>query len=341
MREITQIASQLRKRDRRALAAAITLVESNRPEHRASAVKLCDILAQSRLREAIRIGISGTPGAGKSTMIDTIGGQLLEQGKSVAVLAIDPSSTQTGGSILGDKTRMGNITNHPDAFIRPSPTNSSLGGMAARSREVVFLCEQAGYDYLLIETTGVGQSETAVADLSDMFVLLVAPAGGDELQGVKRGIVEFADLLVVNKADGSLRDAALATAAEYGTALRLHSARQKPVEGFPKVLTASATDGSGIDEFISCIEQFIKAQRTSGRWTVNRRAQDTRWLRSQCQQLVLAAANHSELIRACYRRVEDELMTGNSVFDAAVQQQLTLLEEQLAKRLGGSEPGAG
>ena len=216
----TALADRIRTGDRRALARAITLVESGRSDHRAQADALLETLAKDK-REALRIGLSGTPGVGKSTFIESFGCLLTGQGLKVAVLAVDPSSTRSGGSILGDKTRMERLSRDPKAFIRPSPSQTELGGVARRTRDAVALCEAAGFDVVLIETVGVGQSETIVADMSDLFVLLLAPAGGDELQGVKRGIMEIADLILVNKADGELKSTAIRTVADYAGALRL------------------------------------------------------------------------------------------------------------------------
>ena len=201
--DITALAQKLRAGDRRALARAITLVESGRDDHRTDALALLEAVGADR--QAIRIGLSGTPGVGKSTFIESFGLMLTGQGLRVAVLAVDPSSSRSGGSILGDKTRMDRLARDPNAFIRPSPSQTQLGGVARRSREAVALCEAAGFDVVLIETVGVGQSETVVAQMADLFVLLLAPAGGDELQGVKRGIMEMADLILVNKADGALK----------------------------------------------------------------------------------------------------------------------------------------
>ncbi|MCB2150109.1 MAG: methylmalonyl Co-A mutase-associated GTPase MeaB, partial [Rhodobacteraceae bacterium] len=232
--------------DRRALARAITLVESGRADHRAAAGDLLDACATSG-RQALRIGLSGTPGVGKSSFIEAFGTMLTGQGLRVAVLAVDPSSARSGGSILGDKTRMERLSRDPRAFIRPSPSQAELGGVARRTREAVALCEAAGFDVVLIETVGVGQSETLVAGMSDIFVLLIAPAGGDELQGVKRGIMEMADLILVNKADGALKDTATRTCADYAGALRLLRKRPQDPEGYPKALTVSAAEEKGLD----------------------------------------------------------------------------------------------
>ena len=217
--DIAELAARIAGGERRALARGITLVESARADHRDQAALLLKALPHDR--QALRIGLSGTPGVGKSTFIESFGMMLIGLGLRVAVLAVDPSSARSGGSILGDKTRMDRLSRVPSAFIRPSPSQTHLGGVARRTREVVTLCEGAGFDVILIETVGVGQSETMVAQLSDLFVLLLAPAGGDELQGVKRGIMEMADLILINKADGDLRATATRTCADYAGALRL------------------------------------------------------------------------------------------------------------------------
>ncbi|MGR3503646.1 methylmalonyl Co-A mutase-associated GTPase MeaB [Pseudaestuariivita sp.] len=243
--DIDALADGVRTGERRALSRAITLIESTREDHRQDAIALLEALREPK-REALRIGLSGTPGVGKSTFVESFGTFLTAQDKRVAVLAVDPSSTRSGGSILGDKTRMDRLARDPLAFIRPSPSGAHLGGVARRTREAVALCEAAGFDVILIETVGVGQSETAVAEMSDLFVLLLAPAGGDELQGVKRGIMEMADLILVNKADGDLKPAATRTCADYAGALRLLRRRPQDPDGFPKALTVSALEEDGL-----------------------------------------------------------------------------------------------
>lgn len=247
--------------DRRALARAITLVESSRRDHRETAAALIERLLPHTGR-AIRLGISGAPGVGKSTFIEAFGLHLLGLGRRPAVLAIDPSSPLTGGSILGDKTRMERLGREPHAFIRPSPSGGTLGGVARRTREAGLVCEAAGHDVVVIETVGVGQSETAVADMVDLFVLLLPPAGGDELQGIKKGIVELADLLVVNKADGDLAPAAGRAAAEYTAAIQLLRPAQ---EGWiPPVLQVSALEARGLDAVWAAIERYRAACGAEG-----------------------------------------------------------------------------
>jgi LAO/AO transport system kinase len=199
--DIAALARDLRAGSRAALARAITLVESRRADHQAAARELVQTLLP-HTGEAFRVGITGSPGVGKSTTIDVLGMYLIEQGHKVAVLAVDPSSARTGGSILGDKTRMNDLSAHPDAFIRPSPSSGTLGGVAAKTREAMLLCEAAGFDVVLVETVGIGQSETAVCDMTDFFLALMLPGGGDELQGIKKGLIELADMIAINKADG-------------------------------------------------------------------------------------------------------------------------------------------
>lgn len=274
--DIKTLAARLQSGDRRALARAITLVESARADHRAQAQDLLGAL--QRRPEALRIGLSGTPGVGKSTFIENFGLMLTGAGKRVAVLAVDPSSARTGGSILGDKTRMDLLARDPLAFIRPSPSQTELGGVARRTREAVSLCEAAGYDVVLIETVGVGQSETAVAQMSDLFVLLLAPAGGDELQGVKRGIMEMADLILVNKADGDLRAQAIRTCADYAGALRLLRKRPQDPEGFPKAMTVSALTAEGLAAAWEEMQTLIHWRQGAGIWGQTRAAQAQHWL---------------------------------------------------------------
>ena len=245
---IEDLAAAVEKGDRRALARAITLVESTRADHRAEADALLARL-QSRVGTSLRLGISGAPGVGKSTFIEALGLFLIGRGHRPAVLAVDPSSPVSGGSILGDKTRMAALVRDDRAFVRPSPSRGALGGIAPRTRESVMVCEAAGFDVILVETVGVGQSETDVAGIVDHFILLIAPLGGDELQGINRGIVELADLVVVTKADGAWEAAARRAAMEYTSALTLLEARGR------EVLTCSALEGRGIEEIWQAIER--------------------------------------------------------------------------------------
>ncbi|MEI4486784.1 methylmalonyl Co-A mutase-associated GTPase MeaB [Frigidibacter sp. MR17.14] len=283
--------------DRRALARAITLVESGRADHRAEAEALLDRLAGAG-RQALRIGLSGTPGVGKSTFIEAFGLHLTGQGLRVAVLAVDPSSARSGGSILGDKTRMERLSRDPKAFIRPSPSQAQLGGVARRTREAVALCEAAGFDVVLIETVGVGQSETMVAGMSDLFVLLLAPAGGDELQGVKRGIMEMADLILVNKADGELKSAALRTVADYAGALRLLRKRAQDPEDFPKALPVSALAEEGLAPAWDQMQALADWRRDQGHWARTRATQARDWFEQEVRAGLLARLARDPAIRA-------------------------------------------
>ena len=285
--DTTERARLIRAGDRRALARAITLVESARPDHRAEALALLDALRQGP--QALRIGLSGTPGVGKSTFIEAFGLMLTGQGLKVAVLAVDPSSARSGGSILGDKTRMERLSRDPLAFIRPSPSQSQRGGVARRTREAVALCEAAGFDVVLIETVGVGQSETVVAELSDLFLLLLAPAGGDELQGVKRGIMEMADLILVNKADGELKPAAMRTVADYAGALHLLRRRPQDPAGFPKALPVSALEAEGLAQAWADMQSLIAWRKEQGHWTRARAAQARHWFEAEVREGLLAA----------------------------------------------------
>ena len=258
------MAQQVLNRDRRALAKAITLIESTRSDHRAQADALLDALLPST-GKSLRIGISGVPGVGKSTFIEALGLTLIDKGHRVAVLAVDPSSTRSGGSILGDKTRMERLSINDAAFIRPSPTSGALGGVAEHTREALLLCEAAGFDVVIVETVGVGQSETAVAGMTDLFVLLQLPNAGDDLQAIKRGVMELADIVVINKAD--LDDAA-ATRAQA----QIKSAWSVPV------LKLSALKGDGLDAFWQTVQAEAASRRTNGAFDARRQSQREAWL---------------------------------------------------------------
>ncbi len=268
-------ATAVRAGDRRQLARAITLIESTRPEHRQQAESLISALLPFS-GNSIRIGISGVPGVGKSTFIEAFGLHLIKRGHRVCVLAVDPSSPLTGGSILGDKTRMEDLSRNPNAFIRPSPSSGTLGGVARRTRETILVCEAAGFDVVLVETVGVGQSEIAVADLVDLFLLLIVPGGGDELQGIKKGIVELADMIVVNKADGELRASAERAQRDYGAALHLLRATSETWQ--PTIHLCSSLSGSGIDEIWAGIEAFKRAKCQDNAFDKKRTTQATAWM---------------------------------------------------------------
>lgn len=314
--DMTDQANRIIAGERRALARAITLIESARTDHREQAVALLEAVKGAG-RQALRIGLSGTPGVGKSTFIEAFGMMLTGQGLRVAVLAVDPSSTRSGGSILGDKTRMEMLSRDPNAFIRPSPSQTTLGGVARRTREAVMLCEAAGYDVVLIETVGVGQSETLVAGMADLFVLLLAPAGGDELQGVKRGIMEIADMILVNKADGDLLPAATRTCADYAGALRLLRKRSSDPEGFPKAMLVSAVTGDGLEPAWGEMQTLVDWRKDSGHWDANRTEQARRWFEEEVRLGLLARLEGGEM-RARMERLGAAVAAGEvSVADAA------------------------
>ncbi|MEL6586467.1 MAG: methylmalonyl Co-A mutase-associated GTPase MeaB [Pseudomonadota bacterium] len=310
--------------ERRALARAITLVESTRPDHRHRATALLEGASGSN-RQALRIGLSGTPGVGKSTFIEAFGTYLTGQGLRVAVLAVDPSSARTGGSILGDKTRMERLSRDANAFIRPSPSASHLGGVARRSREAVAICEAAGFDVVLIETVGVGQSETMVAQMADLFVLLIAPAGGDELQGVKRGIMEIADLILVNKADGDLKATATRTVADYAGALRLLRKRPADPEGFPKALPVSALEEAGLTQAWEEMQTLAQWRRAQGHWDRTRATQAAHWFDHAVREGLLARLQDDPDIRHKMRALAQQVAEGTRLPELAASEMLATL----------------
>ncbi|WP_146344137.1 methylmalonyl Co-A mutase-associated GTPase MeaB [Falsiphaeobacter marinintestinus] len=318
--QVQSLGDKILNGDRRALARAITLVESTRPDHRAQASDLLEYLADSN-RQAMRIGLSGTPGVGKSTFIEAFGMFLTAQGLRVAVLAVDPSSTRSGGSILGDKTRMDRLSRDPNAFIRPSPSRSHLGGVTRRTREAIALCEAAGFDVVLIETVGVGQSETVVSEMSDLFLLLLAPAGGDELQGVKRGIMEMADLILVNKADGDLKPAATRTCADYAGALRLLRKRPQDPEGYPKAMMVSAIQEHGLTEAWTEIQTLTRWRRENGHWDSRRRDQAVYWFEEEVRQGLLARLRQSPA-REAMDGLRQAVASGQDTPDRAAKRML-------------------
>ena len=291
MATIDNLKENLLTGQRRALAKAITLVESSRADHQVEAqALLSDILPHTG--KSIRLGFTGTPGVGKSTFIEAFGLFLTGQGYKVAVLAVDPSSTRTGGSILGDKTRMELLSKDPLAFIRPSPSGCALGGVARRTREAMLLCEAAGYDVVLIETVGVGQSEIAVADMVDMFLLMLSPGGGDELQGIKRGIMELADLVIVNKADGDLKPAATRAAADYKSAL--HLMRPKTSCWTASVVLASALKGEGLEQVWEKIQAFEAVMKETAELDKMRAEQAKAWMWSEIHDQLIDAFQASQ-----------------------------------------------
>jgi LAO/AO transport system kinase len=273
--DIQKLAQPLRAGDRAALARAITLIESRRADHQERARALVQALLPET-GKAVRVGVTGMPGVGKSTTIEALGTFLTGQGHKVAALTVDPSSTRTGGSILADKTRMARLANDPAAFIRPSPSAGTLGGVAAKTRETMLLCEAAGYDVVLVETVGVGQSETAVADLTDFFLVLMLPGAGDELQGLKKGVLELADMLAVNKADGDNVVRARAAATEYGAAFHILTPRSP--NWTPPVTTYSALTGEGIASLWHHILDHRERMTASGEFAARRREQQVKWM---------------------------------------------------------------
>jgi LAO/AO transport system kinase len=294
----------IRTGDRRALARAITLVESRRADHREQALALIDALVDGT-GGAIRVGISGPPGVGKSTFIEAFGVHAIELGHTVAVLAVDPSSSRSGGSILGDKTRMERLARSEQAFVRPSPSGGELGGVARRTREALLLCEAAGYDVIVVETVGVGQSEVAVADLTDLFVLLASPAGGDDLQGIKRGIMELADLVVVTKADGDLAAAARHACSDIRRAL--HLLRPHHAELPPEAFLVSSTEGAGVPEVWSAVASGWERLRDLGALDVMRAAQARRWLWSEVSDTLVQRLRSDPAVAGLIGELEQQV----------------------------------
>jgi LAO/AO transport system kinase len=322
--DLDDLAKRIAAGERRALARGITLVESSREDHRAQATQV--LAAMPRDRQALRIGLSGTPGVGKSTFIESFGMMLTGQGLRVAVLAVDPSSARSGGSILGDKTRMDRLAREPNAFIRPSPSQTHLGGVARRTREAVAMCEGAGFDVVLIETVGVGQSETVVAQMSDLFMLLLAPAGGDELQGVKRGIMEMADIILVNKADGDLKPVAMRTRADYAGALRLMRKRPQDPEGFPKALTVSALEEDGFEDAWAAMLELDGWRRSNGFFDGARSTQARYWFEEDVRMALLAQLDRRDVAHEM-KRLGGEVARGKTPPAVAAAQMVSVLRE--------------
>ena len=319
------LADQVRQGDRRALAKAITLVESTRDDHRQQTAELLETLIPDA-GNSIRIGISGAPGVGKSTFIEVLGSHLIQLGHSVAVLAVDPSSAVTGGSILGDKTRMETLAFAEKAFVRPSPAGSTLGGVARRTRESMLLCEAAGFDIILVETVGVGQSETTVADMTDMFLLLLLPASGDELQGIKRGIMELADLVLVNKADGDQVALAALTMGDYRSAVQFLASRfddwQTPV------MSCSSINDEGIVEVWGQVDAFKKILSETGQLQQRRAEQAKAWMWSEMTESLVADLKADERIRSLVPDIESAVLAGELPATVAAQRVLNLYKDR-------------
>ncbi|XBL81237.1 methylmalonyl Co-A mutase-associated GTPase MeaB [Mycobacterium shigaense] len=314
---VGKLAAAVRAGDRAALPRAITLLESTRADHRDQAQQLLlELLPDAG--NAHRVGITGVPGVGKSTTIESLGMHLIEQGHRVAVLAVDPSSTRTGGSILGDKTRMSRLAVQPDAYIRPSPTSGTLGGVAKATRETIVLLEAAGFDVILIETVGVGQSEVAVANMVDTFILLTLARTGDQLQGIKKGVLELADIVVVNKADGKHLPDARAAARELSSAIRLIYPREKFWR--PPVLTMSAVEGSGLAEMWETVERHRKVLTQAGEFDARRRAQQVDWTWQMVRDTVLDRVLSNPAVRKIRADVERRVKAGELTPAMAAQQ---------------------
>ena len=332
MREsVLDLATGVRDRSRAHIARAITLVESSRPDHREQARALLAELAP-QTGSAVRVGVSGIPGAGKSTFIDALGTRLVERGHRVAVVAVDPSSSRTGGSVLGDRTRMARLTASEDAFVRPSPSGSHLGGVARATRESMLVLEAAGHDVVLVETVGVGQSEVAVAEMVDTFLMLALARGGDQLQGIKRGILEMADVIAVNKADGPHESDAWVAARELSGAMRLMNpdpdARRTPV------LTCSAQTGAGLDEVWQAVLDHRAWLEEQGSLQSRRRSQQTSWMWAMVDAELRDGVRRSPGVRAVLGEVQEGVADGTvSAVDAAQQ----VLKAFFADRARGAD----
>jgi LAO/AO transport system kinase len=315
--DCTALARGIRAGERAVVARAITLIESRRTDHQRAARRLVQDLLPST-GKAIRVGITGAPGVGKSTTIDTLGSLLTAKGHQVAVLAVDPSSARGGGSILADKTRMARLASDPNAFVRPSPSSGTLGGVAAKTRESMLILEAAGYGVVLVETIGTGQSETMVADMTDFFLVLMLPGAGDELQGLKKGIVELADMIAVNKADGAFLERARAAAAEYRSALHILTPRSATWS--PPVETYSALTGDGIAKLWETIVEHRNRMIASGEFDSRRREQQVKWMRSMLQDRVLARLKSDPGLRAKLPRIEAAVADGRMTPAMAVDE---------------------
>ena len=302
------LAQQILAGDRRALAKAITLVESTRTDHSDQAVQLLAEL-MPHTGKSIRIGVSGAPGVGKSTFIESLGNYLTEQDFQVAVLAVDPTSAVSGGSILGDKTRMETLSVNPKAFVRPSPAGTTLGGVTRRTRESLLLCEAAGYNVIIVETVGVGQSETAVSDMTDMFLLLLSPGGGDDLQGIKRGIMELADLVLVNKADGDQTSIANQTVCDYRGALQFMQLRTP--SWTPKVDSCSALENQGVDRAWAIIQAFREALTKSGELETLRAQQAKAWMWAETAEALIADLRSHPQVKSLVPELESAVLAGD------------------------------
>ncbi len=322
-RKLSKFAKDIRNCQRKAVGKAITLIESTRDDDRVLAEQLISELLP-HTGHSKRLGITGAPGVGKSTFIETFGLALIDKGHRVAVLAIDPSSPNTGGSILGDKTRMEYLSKKHEAFIRPSPTSGRLGGIAARTREAMFILEAAGFDIVIIETVGVGQSEIAVSNLTDVFILLIAPAAGDDLQGIKRGIIELSDLIIINKADGELLPIANKTESDYDSALQV--LRNKDRLGTPKIAKCSALMNTGIMEIGKIIDTFYESAEQTGVLQKRRASQDSKWMWEEIHELLTFKLKSDKKLSAVIKKLESRVESGKTSSTSAAR---TILESML------------
>jgi LAO/AO transport system kinase len=314
--DIGRLAQGVRRGDRTVLSRAITLIESKRADHRRAAAALTqDLLPFTGT--AVRVGITGAPGVGKSTLVDALGAMLTGQGRKVAVLAVDPSSRRTGGSILADKTRMARLANDDNAFIRPSPSSGTLGGVAARTRETMLLCEAAGYDVVLVETVGVGQSELAVSDMTDFFLVMALPGAGDELQALKKGVVELADMIAINKADGDNVPRARVAAAEYAAALHILSPSSP--NWSPPVITCSALKQDGIEDLWSKVLDHRQRLTASGELKTRRGEQQVKWMWTMLEERLFAPLRSDRAVKTALSRIEADVVAGVTAPAAAVE----------------------
>lgn len=321
---VEELAHAVRNGDRAALARAITLVESTRVDHHEQAQQLLLELMPAA-GKAHHVGITGVPGVGKSTAIEALGMYLIERGHRVAVLAVDPSSTRTGGSILGDKTRMPRLAIHPDAYVRPSPTSGTLGGVAKATRETIVLLEAAGFDVILVETVGVGQSEVAVANMVDTFVCLTLARTGDQLQGIKKGVLELADVVVVNKADGEHLAEARSAASELAGVIRLIHPRETLWR--PPVLTTSALEGTGVVQLWETVEKHREVLTDAGEFEARRRAQQVDWTWQMVRDTVLDRMLSNPAVRKIRAEVERKIIAGELTPALAAEQILKVASE--------------
>jgi LAO/AO transport system kinase len=315
--DLANLARGVRAGERGVIARAITLIESRRADHQKAARRLVQELLPAT-GQAVRVGITGVPGVGKSTTIDALGTFLTGKGHKVAVLAVDPSSARTGGSILADKTRMARLGSDPNAFVRPSPSSGTLGGVAAKTRESMLVCEAAGYDIVLVETIGTGQSETMVADMTDFFLVLMLPGAGDELQGLKKGVIEIADMIAINKADGDNVRRAKAAAAEYRAALHILTPRSPSWS--PPVVTYSALSGDGVAALWSTVLDHRERMTAAGELAARRREQQVKWMWSMLEDRVFSRLKSDPALKAKLPRLESAVAEGRMTPALAVDE---------------------